>query len=141
MLTFLRRDPVAYVTLVEAALVLAVSWGWFGLTLDLLPLIMAVVSGAFGVIVAIYTKRTGFAVAIGLVKAVIALMAGYGLMLSDNQTAAIIGFSVVVLGFFNWTQTSPAIEPGLHEEPMVVEGEILSTLDEPSPYTPPSVQP
>jgi hypothetical protein len=149
VLKFLRRDPTAYVTLVEAALVLAVSWGWFGLTHDRLPLIMAVVSGVLGVMVAIYTKRTGFAVAIGLVKSVVALLAGYGLVLTDTQTAAIIGLSVVVLGFFGWSQNSPADEPGLHEEPVnpgtVVNQTIVSSapdVDVPeSPYTPPSVQP
>lgn len=142
MLKFLRRDPAAYVAALEAFLVLAISWGWFGLTEDKLPLIMAVASGLLGVVTAILTKRTGFAVAIGLVKSSIALLAGYGLLLTDNQSTAIIGLSVVVLGFFNWTQTSPAVTPGLHEEPMVVQGEVLSNVpdpDQPSPYTPPSV--
>lgn len=116
MLKFLRRDPAAYVAALEALLVLAISWGWFGLTEDKLPLIMAVASGLLGVVTAIYTKRAGFAVAIGLVKSSIALLAGYGLMLTDTQTTAIIGATVVLLGFFNWTQTEPAEKPGLREE-------------------------
>jgi hypothetical protein len=140
MLKFLRRDPAAYATLIQAVLGLALSWGLFGLTETLIPLIMACVNAAIGVAVAIYTKRTGFSFAIGLVQAVIALMAGYGLTLTVDQTTGIIFLSTIVLGFFNWTANSPAETPGLHEEPMVVEGEVLSTLDEPSPYTPPSVQ-
>lgn len=148
MFKFLRRDPAAYIAALEAFLVLAISWGWFGLTEDKLPLIMAVASGVLGVVTAILTKRTGFAVAIGLVKSVIALLAGYGLMLTDNQTTAIIGLSVVVLGFFNWTQTSPADEPGLGEEPMGAATQITQHINtslpdvdvpETSPYTPPSV--
>ncbi|MEV6413836.1 hypothetical protein [Kribbella sp. NPDC051718] len=116
MPNFFRRDPAAYVTALEAFLILAISWGWFGLTEDKLPLIMAVASGLLGVVTAILTKRTGFALAIGLVKSTIALLAGYGLLLTDNQTTAIIGAAVVLLGFFNWTQTEPAEKPGLHEE-------------------------
>ena len=148
MLKFLRRDPAAYIAALEAFLVLAISWGWFGLTEDKLPLIMAVASGALGVVTAILTKRTGFAVAIGLVKSVIALLAGYGLLLTDNQTTAIIGLSVVALGFFNWTATSPADEPGLHEEPMESPSTVINQhfpssaaddVDVPSPYTPPGV--
>lgn len=127
MPVFLRRNPTAYVALLEAVLVLAVSWGMFGVTEERLPLIMAVASGGLGVVTAIYTKRAGFAVAIGLVKATIALTAGYGLVLTDNQTTGIIGFTVVVLGFFNWTATEPADNPGLHEEaPTVVEGTVVT---------------
>ena len=144
MLKFLRRDPAAYITLIQAVLTLALAWGLFGLTEARVPLIMAVVNGAFGVVTAILTKRTGFSVAIGLVQAVIALMAGYGLELTADRTNAVILISTVVLGFFNWTQNSPADQPGLSEEPMVSGPSVVnqtivsSALDdeEPSPYSP-----
>lgn len=149
MLKFLRRDPAAYITLIQAVLALALAWGLFGLTEARVPLIMAVVNGAFGVVTAILTKRTGFSVAIGLVQAIIALFAGYGLTLSDDKANAVVLVATVVLGFFNWTQNSPADVPGLHEEPMtpatVVNQTIVSTagpdidVPEQSPYTPPSV--
>lgn len=148
MLKFLRRDPAAYLSLLEVLLVLAVSWGWFGLTADRLPLIMAVASTAIGVVTAILTKRTGFSMAIGLVKAVIALLAGYGVMITVDQQTAIIGAAVVVLGFFNWHENSPADEPGLHEEPMESPSTVINQhfpaapaedVDVPSPYAPPSV--
>lgn len=126
MLKFLRRDPAAYLSLLEVLLVLAVSWGWFGLTQDRLPLIMAVASTGIGVVVAILTKRTGFSMAIGLVKAVIALLAGYGVAITLDQQTAVIGAAVVLLGFFNWTQNSPAEQPGLSEEPMVVQGTVVN---------------
>jgi hypothetical protein len=144
MLKFLRRDPTAYITLVQAVLALALAWGLFGLTESRVPLIMAVVNGLFGVVTAILTKRTGFSIAIGLVQAVIALSAGYGFTLTDDKANAVILISTVVLGFFNWTQNSPADQPGLHEEPIpgpgpVVNQTIVSTVppdvDVPSPYT------
>lgn len=144
MLKFLRRDPAAYITLIQAVLALALAWGLFGLTEARVPLIMAVVNGVFGVVAAILTKRTGFSVAIGLVQAVIALMAGYGFDLSDDRQNAVIFIATVVLGFFNWTQNSPADQPGLSEEPMtpptVVNQTIVSSavpdVDVPSPYSP-----
>lgn len=117
MFKFLRRDPAAYITLVQAVLGLALAWHLFGLTATLVPLIMAVVNGGAGVVTAILTKRAGFAVAIGLVQAVIALMAGYGLDLSDDKVNGIIFLSTIVLGFFGWSQNSPAVKPGLNEEP------------------------
>lgn len=149
MLKFLRRDPAAYITLIQAVLTLALAWGLFGLTEARVPLIMAVVNGVFGVVTAILTKRTGFSVAIGLVQAVIALMAGYGFDLSEDRQNAVILVATVALGFFNWMQNSPADEPGLHEEPMVSPSTVINqhfpaapdvdVPDKGSPYTPPSV--
>jgi hypothetical protein len=128
MLKFLRRDPAAYLSLLEVLLVLAVSWGWFGFTADKLPLVMAVASTAVGVVTAVLTKRTGFSMSIGLVKAVIALLAGYGLTISLDQQTAVIGAAVVVLGFFNWTQNEPADDPGLHEEPTATKPVVVNTF-------------
>lgn len=133
MFKFLRRDPAAYITLIQAVLGLALAWHLFGLTATLVPLIMAVVNGGSGVVTAILTKRAGFAVAIGLVQAVIALMAGYGLDLSDDKVNGIIFLSTILLGFFGWQNNSPAVNPGLREEPMapatVVNQTIVSTAD------------
>lgn len=127
MLKFLRRDPAAYLSLFEVLLVLAISWSWVGLTADKLPLFMAVASTAVGVVTAILTKRTGFSLAIGLVKAVIALLAGYGVTITLDQQTAVIGAAVVLLGFFNWHNNSPAEQPGLHEEPMdIVHGTVVN---------------
>src|SRR5437879_2887387 len=117
MLTFLRRDPAAYITLVQGVVGLALAWHLFGLTETLVPLIIAVVNGLAGVVVAILTKRTGFSIAIGLVQAVIALMAGYGLTLTADQTNGVIFLATLVLGFFNWQNNSPADQLGLSEEP------------------------
>jgi hypothetical protein len=128
MLKFLRRDPAAYITLIQAVLTLALAWGLFSLTEARVPLIMAVVNGLFGVVTAILTKRTGFSIAIGLVQAVIALMAGYGFDLTPDKTNAVILISTVVLGFFNWTQNSPADNPGLNEEPMLSEPVVVNTF-------------
>lgn len=137
MLKFLRRDPAAYTALLEALLVLAISWGWFGLTPDKLPLIMAVATTATGVITAIYTKRTGFSMAIGLVKAIIALLVGYGVNITDDKQTAVIGATVVLLGFFNWTANSPAEAPGLHDEP--VESSPATVINQHFPVAPPDV--
>lgn len=144
MLKFLRRDPAAYITLVQGLLGLALAFHLFGLTAAIVPLIMAVINGASGVVTAILTKRAGFAIAMGLITAVINLFAGYGLTLTDDKTNAILFLSTIALGIFGWTQNSPADVPGLHEEPMtpptVVNQTIVSAaipdVDVPSPYSP-----
>lgn len=118
MFKFLRRDPTAYLTLVQALLALALAFHLFGLTQTLVPLIMAVINGGVGVVTAIFTKRAGFAIAMGLITAVINLFAGYGLTLTDDKTNAILFASTVILGIFGWTQNSAAAKPGLREEPI-----------------------
>lgn len=118
MLKFLRRDPAAYITLVQGLLGLALAFHLFGLTAAIVPLIMAVINGASGVVTAILTKRAGFAIAMGLITAVINLFAGYGLTLTDDKQSAILFLSTIALGIFGWTQNSPAENPGLHEEPI-----------------------
>lgn len=119
MLKFLRRDPTVWLTLVQGLLALALAFGLFGLTVETVPLIMAVLNAATGVVTAILTKRAGFAFAMGLLTAVINLFAGYGLDLSDDKVNAIMFVSTIALGIFGWTQNSPAESPGLREEPMV----------------------
>jgi hypothetical protein len=144
VLKFLRRDPAAYITLVQGLLGLALAFHLFGLTAAIVPLIMAVINGASGVVTAILTKRAGFAIAMGLITAVINLFAGYGLTLTDDKTNAILFLSTIALGLFGWAANSPADKPGLSDEPMspptVVNQTIVSAalddVDVPSPYTP-----
>lgn len=118
MLKFLRRDPTVWLTLIQGLLALALSFGLFGLTVETVPLIMAVLNTATGVVTAILTKRAGFAFAMGLITAVINLFAGYGVDLSDDKVNAIMFVSTIVLGIFGWVANSPADNPGLREEPM-----------------------
>ena len=149
MLKFLRRDPTVWLGLIQGALGLALAFHLFGLTDTLVPLIMAVINAAVGVVTAILTKRSGFSVAMGLIVATINLFAGYGLSLEDAQVAAIMLFAPLVLGILGWTQNSPAERPGMHEEPMVSPSTVINqhfpatpdvdVPDEGSPYTPPSV--
>lgn len=144
MLKFLRRDPAAYITLIQGLLGLALAFHLFGLTAAIVPLIMAVINGASGVVTAILTKRAGFAIAMGLITGVINLFAGYGLSLTGDKTNAILFLSTIALGLFGWTQNSPADNPGLREEPVVtgpvvnqtIVSSALDDVDVPSPYSP-----
>lgn len=144
MLKFFRRNPTVWLTLIQALLGLGLAFHLLGLTAATVPLIMAVVNAAAGVVTAILTKRTGFAFAMGLITAVVNLFAGYGLTMTDDKTNAVMFAATVILGIFGWTQNSPADNPGLHEEPVpggtVVNQTIVSSVpddvDVPSPYSP-----
>lgn len=106
------REPAAWVGLIEGTLALLVAASVLDFTSDQTALVMAVVVSVFGVITAYLTKDTMLGVLVGLTKAVIALVVGFGMTLSPELTASIIGFVVVAIGFFQRTQTSPAVQPG-----------------------------
>jgi len=101
------REPAAWVALVEAAIALGVCFGLLGLTGDQVGLVMAFVSAAGGAFIAWRTREISLGIILGLVRAVIALTAGFGLPLTAGQTTAVIVFVTVVTGLFNRTQTSP----------------------------------
>ena len=107
------REPAAWVGLLEAALTLLVVLKVLHFTSDQTALVMAVVVALFGVLTAYLTKDTMLGFVIGLVKAVIALFIGFGISVSPELTAALIGFVSVFIGFFQRTQTSPDPAPSL----------------------------
>ena len=104
------REPAAWVGLIEAilALLIITVLHW---SAEQVALVMAAVVAAFGVYTAWVTEDTLLGVVVGFTKAVLALMVGFGLTLSPELTAAIIGLVTVVMGFFNRQQTSPVASP------------------------------
>lgn len=105
------REPAAWVGLIEASLALLVALSIVNITSEQTALIMAAVVAVFGVVTAYLTKDTMLGVLVGLTKAVIALAVGFGAHFSPELTASIIAFVVVIVGFFQRTQTSPADTP------------------------------
>lgn len=108
------REPAVWVAFIEATIALVLALRWVHWTSDQTALVMAVVVAVFGVVTAYLTKDTMLGVLVGLTKALLALFIGFGLMLSPELTAAVIGFVVVVVGLFQRTQTSPAPQPSFH---------------------------
>lgn len=109
------REPAAIVGVIEAGLVLALTFGVPGLTGDSVVNVIAVVATALGVYTAYVTRDTLLGVVVGLAKALIALAVGYGLTLSPEQTGAIIAMVTMGLGLFQRTQTAPAISPSFSD--------------------------
>lgn len=106
------REPAAWIGLIEASLALTVALGWVNITRVQTALVMAAVVTGFGVLSAWLTKDTMLGVVVGFTKAVIALAIGFGAHFTPEVTASIIAFVTVILGFFQRTQTSPAVSPG-----------------------------
>lgn len=102
------REPAVYVGLVEAVLTVLLAFG-LGITQTSYAPWVALVVALGGAYTAWATKDTMLGVALAVVKALIVLVTVYGLTLTDAQTGAIIGAVSIVIGFFQRTQTSPAV--------------------------------
>lgn len=104
------REPAAWIGLIEGVLLVLMAFG-LGIGQDVFGPIMAVVTAAGGLYTAWATKDTMLGVILTFVKSVLTLVAVYGVSLNDQQTAAIIGLTSVVVGFWQRTQTSPVYAP------------------------------
>lgn len=104
----LGGEPVILVSVLEAVVAVVLSFDAFSLSPEQSSVIMAVVVAAGGFYQAMATNDQLLASGIALVKALIALAAGFELSLTTNQTTAIIALATVLLGLFHRTQTSPS---------------------------------
>jgi hypothetical protein len=111
----MRREPAFYVGLIQAVLVLLLSFGIPGLNDVTVPLIMAVVSAVLGVYTAYVTRDTMLAAGVALLNAAVALAAGYGFALDPAQTAAIIALASILLGAWQRGQTTPLAQGTFRE--------------------------
>lgn len=106
-----KREPAAYVALIQAALALAVAFGWLkGLGLNTqqdVGLVVGVLSALAAVYLAWVTSATLLAPVIEATKAGLALGVIYGLNISLEQTGLLIAFITVAVGFFQRTQVTP----------------------------------
>lgn len=126
------REPAAWIGLIEALVTLILVL-WPGLvSATMIALIMAVITAGLGFYTAWVTKDTMLGVTIGLLKAILALAAGFGLHLTADQTGAVIALVTVVLGLFQRTQTSPIPDPSFQS---------MSSSTIPDPTEPPPPQP
>lgn len=105
------REPAAIVSIIEAVLAMALSFGLFSLNQDRVGAIVAAVVALFGLLTAYLTKDTLLGVAVGFAKAVLVLGATYGLNLTIEQNGALLALITVVVGFWQRTQTSPLETP------------------------------
>lgn len=113
-LTRLGGEPVAIVGAIQAALVMAVSFGWLtdiGLTTQHdVALVVIVVSAVGAAYTAYVTHQTLLAPVVALFQALVNLGVIYGLHISTEQTGMVVAFITAAFALFHRTQTSPTAE-------------------------------
>lgn len=129
------REPIMIVSTIEGTLAMMVAFGmleFIGIDANALPIVMLVVSSGFGIYVAYVTKDTLLGVITGFIKAIFALIAVYGVELSEERTASILTFTTIILALWQRTQTGPAEIPSLdiaqHSVTIPPEGEVTNTV-------------
>jgi len=114
-------EPAAWLGLLQATLGVALVFDVFGFGQDQNTLIQVAAGAVFAAVAAFFTKTVNLAVVIGAVQAVLAAAVGFGLHLSPDQSAAVIGALQLVLAGFLRQNTEPAVEPGFNSEPLLSE--------------------
>lgn len=113
--TIFGREPAAWVGLIEAVLGVLLAFA-LGISQETFGPIMAVVSAAAGIYTAWATRDTMLGVIVGLVKALVTLVAVYGLTLTDQQVGAVLAVTAVVVAFVQRDRTSPIADLALNSE-------------------------
>lgn len=113
-ITKLGGEPVAVVGAIQAALVMAVSFGWLsdiGLsTQHDVALVVVVVTALGAAYTAYVTHQTLLAPLIGVFQGLVNLGVIYGLHISTEQTGMVVAFITAAFALFHRTQTSPVID-------------------------------
>lgn len=110
-LTNLFGEPIAIVGVIQAALVMALTFGWLAfIGLDTqgdVALVVVVLTTGSGIYLAFVTSSTLLAPVVEFFKAVLALGAIYGFHMTTEQTGMAIALITAVFALGHRTQTSP----------------------------------
>jgi len=106
--TLFGREPALYIAAIAAILGIAVTLGIDGLSATQAAAIVAVLNAAAAVWTAMLVRPIAPAAFTGLVSAAAALLAAYGLDVSQETVGAINGAVLAVLALLTRGQVSPA---------------------------------
>lgn len=109
------RDPALIAALIEGLVLAATTFGldW---TSEQIVTVNAVVAVALSVYVAWGTYDTTTAALLQLLKAGLVLLAGFGVHVGPDRTAALVGLAVALTAAFSRTQLT-AVEPAPQPKP------------------------
>lgn len=105
------REPTLVLQAISALLTVFVAVGLPNLSAEQAALIMAVISAVFGVVNALVVRPVAPAAFIALVGAGAALLAGYGLEVSQELVGAISAAVVTILALVTRVQVTPTADP------------------------------
>jgi hypothetical protein len=115
------KEPAFWVGVVQAVLVLFMSWDQMkdalGLTDLRVAAIMAVINGLAALYLAFVVRETMLGALTEVAKALFGLLLAYNLVLSPGLMSAILGLIAIVGAGFLRTQASPLVKPSFTNPP------------------------
>lgn len=111
MFKIFGREPTLILQSISALLAVVVTFGLPGLSATQAALIVAALSAAVGVVNAVLVRPIAPAAFTGLVAALAALVAGYGLDVAQQTVGAVQVAVVAVLALITRNQVSPVADP------------------------------
>ena len=105
------REPTLLIGAIAAALSVAVSFQFDWLTAEQAALIVALLNAVLGVVNAVTVRPIAPAAFTYLIGAGAALLAGYGLDLSQEMVGSVNGLVLAVLLFLTRGQVTPTASP------------------------------
>lgn len=96
----LGQEPAFLVGVVEAALAVFLTFGALGMDQKEAAAVVAAVNALLGLVVAYATSTTLYSAAMGLTKAILVLLAAWGLNLDDAKTGALMALISLVLSAY-----------------------------------------
>lgn len=102
----LGQEPAALVSIVEATLMMLLTFGIAGLDQNTVGVIVATVAAGLGFVTAYATKTTLYSALVGFAKAVLVLAVTFGAPLTDAQTGSITAVIVLLAGAYLREKTS-----------------------------------
>ena len=122
------QEPAAFVGVVQAVLVMLLSFGLFGLTPETNGVIIAAVSAGLGLVTAYATRTTLYTALIGFAQAILVLAVTFGLRLDDVQQGSILATIAVVAGLYLRNQTSSVASAVSAASPGTIVAEHLEAV-------------
>lgn len=120
------QEPAFFVGVVEAALALFLTFGWFDLTQNQVGAVVAATAAVLGFVTAYATKTTAYSALVSAAKALLVVAVTFGAPLTDAQTGSIIAFITIFASGYLRNRTAAVdtvvsnASPGATEPTVVV---------------------
>lgn len=113
------REPTLLIGVLASLLSVGVGFGWDKLTAEQAALIIVVLNAILGALNALAVRPIPPAAITYFIGAVAALLAAYGLDVSQEMVGSISGAAISILMFLTRGQVTPAADPRVVEETVV----------------------
>ena len=115
------REPALWMGLIQGVIAMLIAADVVDWTADQTTWVLAAIAAGFAVLTAWMTGETWMSLLVGFASAVVAMALGFGVELSPDLQASIVGLVAVFAAFYTRTQTTPA-ETVLSGNSAVVHG-------------------